>query len=286
MRPVSWTLLIQGNPIPIDARPLIIGRGERCHVMLDDALVSRQHAKVWLQMNRVFVDDLNSRNGVFVNHTRITRPTALHDGDRVLIGPYEASVFLGAFGDDDARAPDDARVTVVPPRTVSCEMRAVTTRSDEDVPSAQDPSSGPAASTHRDMIEMVGIVVRRLLDNGYEQRARSLLFSEIETAIRKSQAGCLEFEDLTALADLCLNLEADYHLHGQWLDAVLHLFIGARTVMAAATARRFANFVAVSSCKARLLIEYQQLINSLPTAPGEAQARDEIRQIPASKVDD
>jgi pSer/pThr/pTyr-binding forkhead associated (FHA) protein len=72
---------------------LLVGRLPECDVMIDDGLVSRMHARISVRDNAVVVEDLHSTNGVYVNGTRITHSALLREGDRLLIGTTEASLF-------------------------------------------------------------------------------------------------------------------------------------------------------------------------------------------------
>ena len=58
----------------------ILGRGEEADIVVDDALVSRQHARFRVSELAVEVEDLGSRNGIAVDGTRISRPTPLAHG--------------------------------------------------------------------------------------------------------------------------------------------------------------------------------------------------------------
>lgn len=63
----------------------ILGRHPDCDVVLDLGAVSRQHAQI-LQVNgEFFVEDLNSRNGTYVNGTLIQGRHPLNDNDRLKI---------------------------------------------------------------------------------------------------------------------------------------------------------------------------------------------------------
>jgi len=64
----------------------VIGRKDSCEVRITDDGVSRQHARVRSDGDLVYVEDLGSRNGTFVNSRRITGTTPLHDGDKIQIG--------------------------------------------------------------------------------------------------------------------------------------------------------------------------------------------------------
>jgi pSer/pThr/pTyr-binding forkhead associated (FHA) protein len=66
---------------------LTVGRGGGCAVVLpDDQFVSTVHARLYRRGDDVFVEDLGSRNGTFVNGERIESPTKLRRGDRVQFG--------------------------------------------------------------------------------------------------------------------------------------------------------------------------------------------------------
>ena len=65
---------------------LVLGRGERCHVVLDDTYVSNVHARIFDKDGRVLVEDLGSTNGTYLNRRRITSPMEVHRGDQVKVG--------------------------------------------------------------------------------------------------------------------------------------------------------------------------------------------------------
>lgn len=79
--------LLQEFDLPRGAT--ILGRSSDCHVTIEDPLVSRHHARIVLDGDRVVVYDLNSRNGVKVNGVQVKDPVELRDGDRVRIGTQE-----------------------------------------------------------------------------------------------------------------------------------------------------------------------------------------------------
>jgi hypothetical protein len=65
----------------------VFGKGEAASVQIDsDALVSRSHARLTLEKGRLWVEDLGSRNGTFVNGKRIAKKTMIRAGDRVTLG--------------------------------------------------------------------------------------------------------------------------------------------------------------------------------------------------------
>ena len=69
-----------------DDRPLQIGRGTSCDVVLADLAVSRRHARIQWQGAELVLKDLGSSGGTFVNGERIDR-RLLQLGDVVRFGP-------------------------------------------------------------------------------------------------------------------------------------------------------------------------------------------------------
>lgn len=75
----------EGQRIVIEQQPLIIGREDTCDVVIPDRQVSRQHARVRLEMDRYLLEDLGSKNGTFVNGQELAGPYPLQDGDEIQI---------------------------------------------------------------------------------------------------------------------------------------------------------------------------------------------------------
>ena len=65
---------------------IMIGRSADCQLILDDDYVSTRHARVVTTPNGIYVEDLGSTNGTYVNGQRITAPTTITLVDSVRIG--------------------------------------------------------------------------------------------------------------------------------------------------------------------------------------------------------
>jgi hypothetical protein len=65
---------------------LMIGRGDKCHIVLDDPYVSTVHARLFPKDTSTMVEDMGSTNGTYLNRKRISAPAEVHKGDRVKIG--------------------------------------------------------------------------------------------------------------------------------------------------------------------------------------------------------
>jgi hypothetical protein len=79
----------------------IIGRSLDCHLTIEDPLVSRQHARIVIDDEGAYVEDMGSRNGVKVDGVAIRTRTRLVDGVRLRIGTQD---FLFCSVDVSARA--------------------------------------------------------------------------------------------------------------------------------------------------------------------------------------
>ena len=65
---------------------LVIGRAEKCQIVLDDTYVSQMHARFFARGESYMVEDLGSTNGTYLNRRRITSPVEVSRGDQVKIG--------------------------------------------------------------------------------------------------------------------------------------------------------------------------------------------------------
>jgi pSer/pThr/pTyr-binding forkhead associated (FHA) protein len=76
----------QGGEFPIASeKPILVGRSSDLDMVLVEDMVSRKHARISMQGEQIWIEDLGSTNGTFVNGEKIKR-TRLKEGDRVLIG--------------------------------------------------------------------------------------------------------------------------------------------------------------------------------------------------------
>jgi len=73
----------------------LLGRDEDAIVWIDDALVSRRHARIVIDEREAVLEDLDSKNGTYLRGKRIEAPMKLVDEDSVTIGP--ASMIFRVF---------------------------------------------------------------------------------------------------------------------------------------------------------------------------------------------
>jgi hypothetical protein len=79
-----------GESFTIDEERMSIGRTPDAAVFLDDVTVSRNHALLVRRQDGLYVDDLGSLNGTYVNRRRI-ESHRLEDGDEIQVGKYKLS---------------------------------------------------------------------------------------------------------------------------------------------------------------------------------------------------
>ena len=123
-----FQLIMRSGPTPgaaftLEGDQLTIGRDSANEIVINDAEVSRRHARLTFQGGKYVLEDLGSTNGTFVNGQRLAGPRVLKPGEVVSFGEqivlgFEATTF-------------DAGATVVSPRAAAA------------VPSVQRPLTPP-----------------------------------------------------------------------------------------------------------------------------------------------
>jgi pSer/pThr/pTyr-binding forkhead associated (FHA) protein len=81
-----------GSRFALDRAVTTVGRHPDSDIFLDDVTVSRRHAEVIVEGDRVVVRDVGSLNGTYLNRERIEEAD-MHNGDVVQIGKFRL-VFL------------------------------------------------------------------------------------------------------------------------------------------------------------------------------------------------
>ena len=96
----AMLLMVEG-PSPgkrafMEKQRMIIGRDERCDLVVAERQVSRQHATITLEGDGYVLRDLGSKNGTFVNGQQLGEPHVLQDGDEIQIAYCCKLTFVGA----------------------------------------------------------------------------------------------------------------------------------------------------------------------------------------------
>ncbi len=80
----------RGRRVGARLEPTTLGRGAQNDVPLDkDEYASSSHARIEPRRDGVWVEDIGSTNGTYLNGIRLTRPKRLTPGDVVRVGETE-----------------------------------------------------------------------------------------------------------------------------------------------------------------------------------------------------
>ena len=75
-----------GESFTLDGE-LTVGRAPGCQVnLVDDTFVSQLNARVFNREGQLFVEDLGSTNGTYLNNRKVESPVAMHRGDQLQVG--------------------------------------------------------------------------------------------------------------------------------------------------------------------------------------------------------
>ncbi|MDB4930463.1 MAG: hypothetical protein JWM10_2947, partial [Myxococcaceae bacterium] len=78
-------------PVMLDRLPMILGRSESADIALAFSSISREHARLFVEDDKLFIEDMGSSNGVQVNGEK-HRKSELAAGDMVQLGVVEFRV--------------------------------------------------------------------------------------------------------------------------------------------------------------------------------------------------
>jgi pSer/pThr/pTyr-binding forkhead associated (FHA) protein len=125
----QFQLIMRSGPTPgaafsLEGDQLTIGRDATNDIVINDAEISRRHARLTFQGGKYVLEDLGSTNGTFVNGQRLAGPRVLKAGEVVSFGEQIILVFEVINV--------DAGATVVSPRAAA-------------VPSSSRPVTPPPA---------------------------------------------------------------------------------------------------------------------------------------------
>ena len=94
----KWNLSVETGPKELRGvkivvtGPVMVGRSPGADIVIAASYVSGRHAQFRLMGQNLFVEDLGSTNGTFVNGNRISAPAALKNNDVVSVGDVSIRV--------------------------------------------------------------------------------------------------------------------------------------------------------------------------------------------------
>jgi predicted component of type VI protein secretion system len=134
MASLKFHLIMRSGPEPGKAYELTnseiyIGRDIHNDVVINDAEVSRKHARMEIQAGGYVLEDLGSTNGTFVNGQRLMGPHVLRPNELIMLGENVSLVFETRYDAGETVAAASQPASFVPP------------------PATSQPPPGPAART-------------------------------------------------------------------------------------------------------------------------------------------
>jgi hypothetical protein len=82
-----------GDEFPLNSAPVTVGRGGQNDLVLDgDEFASARHARIEMRGDGVWVQDLDSTNGTYVNGSRVAGAQRLDAGDVLRVGETDLRV--------------------------------------------------------------------------------------------------------------------------------------------------------------------------------------------------
>lgn len=123
--PGQFQLTMRSGPNPgtvyaLDGDQITIGRDSSNEIPVNDAEVSRRHARLTFQGGKYVLEDMGSTNGTFVNGQRLTGPRVLKTGEVISLGEKIVFVYESVDSDPGAtmvspRKAPEARPAAAPP---------------------------------------------------------------------------------------------------------------------------------------------------------------------------
>jgi pSer/pThr/pTyr-binding forkhead associated (FHA) protein len=77
---------LAGTRVTLDSRPIMLGRADDSTLVLDDDYASTRHARLSLQGDDWYVEDLGSTNGTYLDRAKVSGPTRVPLGVPIRIG--------------------------------------------------------------------------------------------------------------------------------------------------------------------------------------------------------
>jgi hypothetical protein len=75
---------------------ITIGRGSECDLTVDERQISRQHVRIFRDGNQYYLEDLNSKNGTWLNGNQMKGTRVLSDGDEIHLALVIRVQFFGS----------------------------------------------------------------------------------------------------------------------------------------------------------------------------------------------
>jgi len=217
--PVRLRYLAHDLEVPMGQ--FLIGRTPECQLSLDDPLVSRRHALLEIQPDGVFVQDLGSRNGVFINGIRTDSRTRVNEGDVIRIGTQDLA--MSGVAEVPSGPKPSQRHSEVTATMQDVRIGDLLTDDGDPLTSVvpRRPTTDPGRRVHG--LSLIGGVADKALQMGRADEAERLLTRPLQEAMTKARAGAIPREHAEKAALYAARL-AGGTTRGGWIDYVFELY--------------------------------------------------------------
>jgi hypothetical protein len=233
----------------------LVGRGLECDIVIEEALVSRMHARILVDNEGVWIEDLYSTNGVYLNGERIVKAHLVHDRDRLFVGSQE--LCFVELQTDTPKAPS------TPP--VSARFSEPFEPGTYKVGSKGSPADIPITA-RADALDLLGNLARRLANDVKAEQAPKMLGPHLEGILRGASAGLVVPEALGEIASEYAVDLAHWTSDPRWLNYVIELHLVTKRLMSAAMVSALKRSERWVGALDRSLLEYY--IGSFASQPG------------------
>ncbi len=197
----------------------LIGRSSSCQIILNDGLVSRQHARITTNESQVSIEDLGSVNGVFINEERLSGTRVLQTGDRLVVGAQVMILRTSPLpGRLDARTQNHPRAQqsgdIEPPRS------PLGSHSEGRSPNGEDSET---ATFTADLVEILGSLADKNFALGRAVEAERILQGHLEAVLRGAAAGEFRESSLERAASYAVKLAAGTG-KASWIEYTFKLY--------------------------------------------------------------
>lgn len=76
----------RGHRLTLNLGVAVFGRAKGSKVRLPSERISRKHCRLWLEKRKIWVQDLGSQNGTYVNDEVVVGKVEINDGDELKVG--------------------------------------------------------------------------------------------------------------------------------------------------------------------------------------------------------
>ncbi len=200
----------------------LMGRSASCQIVLDHPRVSRKHARLTVEAEKVVLEDLGSVNGVYVNGERIVIPQLLKDGDSIVVGGEQLELHIEGAPPVAPDRQTQHGLDSIPPAPPSTRWDAVT---------------GGVGTQKADVFELVGKIADRSLAEGRPDEAENLLRSHLAKVLEQAKRTG-EVADSTRQSSIHYALELALAVKSpRWITYTIDLLAHCRVLLPEALAR-------------------------------------------------